>query len=526
VTIEFRILGPLEVAVDGGLVTLPARQQRVLLSALLIDAGQVVSTDRLIDALWGESPPPTAKAALHNVVAELRRLLSPGGEPLTTRPPGYVVTVEDGRFDLREFEAALEQGRSALADGEYAVAAQRTRAALALWRGEPLADVTYETFAAPSIARLGEMRMVAMESRIEADLALGLHAELIGELRELVAASPMREVVRGQLMLALYRSGRQPEALDVYREWRERLGDELGLDPSPVLQRLEGAILRRDPSLDPPPGKRLPAPGEVLTRRAVLLAAADEPGLDELIEIGRPLAARDSTHELILVRVVAPGGSTEADSAALSTARLGLERRRARLALDGVESRAAVCVSDDPAVDAARIARHQDVDLILMAARPAERGEAPCDAAALVNQRTLTDGPVLVPFGAAEDEWAALELGAWLAAAHGRGLRLAGSAESSGLLATASLIVQRATGVSAEPLLVEHGAKGMLEAALGCSMLVLGLPSEGDGLGEERQQLADQATIPVLAVRGGARPGGMAPSHTVTRFRWSLGAGA
>jgi hypothetical protein len=183
-------------------------------------------------------------------------------------------------------------------------------------------------------------------------------------------------------------------------------------------------------------------------------------------------------------------------------------------------------VSDDPAVDAARIARHQDVDLILMAARPAERGEAPCDAAALVNQRTLTDGPVLVPFGAAEDEWAALELGAWLAAAHGRGLRLAGSAESSGLLATASLIVQRATGVSAEPLLVEHGAKGMLEAALGCSMLVLGLPSEGDGLGEERQQLADQATIPVLAVRGGARPGGMAPSHTVTRFRWSLGAGS
>ena len=174
-------------------------------------------------------------------------------------------------------------------------------------------------------------------------------------------------------------------------------------------------------------------------------------------------------------------------------------------------------------MDAARIARHQDVDLILMAARPAARGEAPCDAAALVNQRPQANGPVLVPFGAAADEWAALELGAWLAAAHGRGLRLAGSAESSGLLATASLIVQRATGVSAEPLLVELGARGMLEAALGCSMLVLGLPSEEDGLGEERQQLADQATIPVLAVRGGARPGGMAPSHTVTRFRWSLG---
>ena len=164
-TIEFRILGPLEVAVDGGLVTLPARQQRVLLSALLIDAGQVVSTDRLIDALWGETPPPTAKAALHNVVAELRRLLSPGGEPLTTRPPGYVVTVEGGRFDLREFETALEQGRSALADGEYTVASQRTRDALALWRGEPLADVTYEAFAAPAIARLEEMRIVAMESR-------------------------------------------------------------------------------------------------------------------------------------------------------------------------------------------------------------------------------------------------------------------------------------------------------------------------------------------------------------------------
>jgi DNA-binding SARP family transcriptional activator len=118
VTIEFRILGPLEVAVDGVEVPLPARQQRVLLSALLIDVGQVVSTDRLIDALWGESPPPTAKAALHNVVAELRRLLSPGGEPLSTRPPGYLVSVEAGRFDLREFESKLEQGRSALAEGE------------------------------------------------------------------------------------------------------------------------------------------------------------------------------------------------------------------------------------------------------------------------------------------------------------------------------------------------------------------------------------------------------------------------
>ncbi len=156
-----------------------------------------------------------------------------------------MVSVEGGRFDLREFETALKkQGRAALADGEYKVASQRTREALVLWRGEPLADVTYEPFAAPAIAHLEEMRMVALEARIEADLALGLHGEVIGELRELVAAAPMHEVVRGQLMLALYRSGRQPEALDVYREWRQHLADELGLDPSSALQRFEAG----DPS--------------------------------------------------------------------------------------------------------------------------------------------------------------------------------------------------------------------------------------------------------------------------------------
>ena len=182
-------------------------------------------------------------------------------------------------------------------------------------------------------------------------------------------------------------------------------------------------------------------------------------------------------------------------------------------------------MSSDPAVDAGRIARHQDVDLILMAARPAERGEIQCDAAALANRRPLTDGPVLVPFGAADDEWAALELGAWLAAAHERGLRLAGSAESSGLLATASLIVQRRDRVSAEPLLVGPGARGMLEAALGCAMLVLGLPSEGTGLGEERQLLADQATIPVLAMRGGAarRDGPQPDGDAVSLVAWRGG---
>ncbi len=525
-TIGFRVLGPLEVSVDDIPVALPARQQRVLLSALLIHAGQVVSTDRLIDMVWGEVPPATARAALQNVVAELRKLLAPGGDPLTTRPPGYVLSTVGCRYDLREFEDALARGRSALAGQDFAAAAEDLRGALSLWRGRPLDDVVYESFAAPAVARLEELRLMALESRVDADLALGRHTELVGELRELVAEEPLREAVRGQLMLALYRCGRQADALEVYREWRLRLADELGLDPGPALQRLEGAILRRDPSLDAPTAD---LPGDPVgrgVRRSVLLAAGDQPSFDALIEMAVPLVRVAPTRDLILLWVVATAGSLETDRNALSLAGHHLARHQSMLDGEGMQSRTAACVADDAIAAAGRIARYEDVDLILAAARPANGGEALCDVASLVNTQRMGSGSVLVPFGAADEEWSALELGAWMAASHDCELRLAGAAEASGLLATASLIVQRATGVHVEPLLVEPGPDGMLAAAAGCSMMVLGLPDDGHGLGVERSRIAAEVGIPVLAVRGGARPGGMAPRESLTRFRWSIGGAA
>jgi len=225
------------------------------LAFLLLHANELVSRDRLIEELWGDAAPATVNAALNGYLSKVRRLLADGNgdELLATKAPGYVLRVPAERLDAGRFEALLEQGREALAGGDARQAAAKLRAALSLWRGPPLADIAYEPFAQTEMRRLEELRLAALEDRIEADLALGRHDALVAELETLVAENPYRERLRGQLLVALYRSGRQAEALDAYRHARRTFADELGIDPGPRLQELERSILRQDTSLEAPP---------------------------------------------------------------------------------------------------------------------------------------------------------------------------------------------------------------------------------------------------------------------------------
>jgi DNA-binding SARP family transcriptional activator len=259
-SVEFRILGPLEVEGAEGKVQLGGKKQRALLALLLLHAGEVVSARRLIDLLWDEEAPADAAKALQVHVSRLRRALG-SDDVLQTRPGGYLLRVDAGSFDVSHFEQRAAAGHGLLAAGDAGGARSALAEALALWRGAPLGDLASERFAAPAISRLEELRLVAIEDRVEADLMLGAHAQLVAELEALVAQHPHRERLRGQLMLALYRCGRQAEALQAYRDARRALVDELGIEPGKPLQELERAILRQDEALDLPvqaarPGRR------------------------------------------------------------------------------------------------------------------------------------------------------------------------------------------------------------------------------------------------------------------------------
>jgi DNA-binding SARP family transcriptional activator len=242
--LEFRILGPLEVVEDGSTLAVGGQKQRALLALLLLDAGRVLSVDRIVDALWGERPPPTAPTSLQNFVSRLRKAL--GTDVLVTKAPGYVLRIEPEQLDLEQFRMLVEAARKSPPQER----ATMLREALSLWRGPALADFALDDFAQPEIARLEDLRLAALEERIDAELDVGADAELVGELELLVEEHPLREGFRRQLMLALYRSGRQAESLQVYHDARRVLVDELGIDPSRSLQQLHGAILRQDAELD------------------------------------------------------------------------------------------------------------------------------------------------------------------------------------------------------------------------------------------------------------------------------------
>ena len=242
---EFRILGPLEVLLDGRPVEVGGQRQRALLAALLVHHGQVVSSERLVDLLWGENAPKTATTSLQNAVSQLRREL--GADVVETRARGYSLAADADAVDAIRFDALLAQARSAPAAERAAL----LRSALALWRGPALADLVGEEFTQGEIRRLEELRLDALEERIAADIELGLHREVIGELETLTATAPLRERVCALRMLALYRSGRQAEALQAFRETRSALVDQLGIEPGAELQDLHARILRQEAGLAP-----------------------------------------------------------------------------------------------------------------------------------------------------------------------------------------------------------------------------------------------------------------------------------
>jgi DNA-binding SARP family transcriptional activator len=252
--LTYLILGPLEVRDGETEVALRGGQQRKLLAIMLLHDGEVVSSDRLIDDLWHGNPPETAAKALQGYVSSIRKQLGP--EAVETVGAGYRLVVAAGDVDGHHFEELLAEARPL----ERGPAAGKLREALALWRGPALADFAYEDFAQAEIERLGELRLAAIERRIDLELALGHHDDLVPELEALVGAYPLRERLRGHLMVALYRSGRQAEALDGYRDARAVLRDELGLEPSEELQALQRAILDHDSSLAAPPRVDLPVP--------------------------------------------------------------------------------------------------------------------------------------------------------------------------------------------------------------------------------------------------------------------------
>jgi len=503
--LDFRILGPLEVLLDDEPVRLGGLKQRATLAILLLDANRVVPVERLADDLYAGEPPVTAVTQVQRQISELRKLL--GADAIETRAPGYLLHVDPDGRDLDRFERWTYDATVALGAGDALGAADLLARALGLWRGAPLSDLAYEPFAQPAIARLDELRLAALEQQIEAALALGRESVLIPELETLVWDHPLRERLRGQLMVALYRTGRQADALELYRKTRQLLVEELGIEPSVALAELEQQILRQDPALD------RPRPAELV--RAVLLVPAADDAIAPLLSLAEPLARRPD-RSLIVARVVATAEELPAASAAVAK----LHEQ------EDVKLRTAVFTSLEPARDVVRLAASYDVELILVAARSvvdlaALAARAPCDLAVLYGDSPPAGDGIAVPFGGNENDWAALELAAWLASMSAGRLTLVGTAadpaagrrDASRLLADASLAVQRVIGVSAEPVLAERTEEGLAAALAGAGLVVAGFGSD---------RLVERSAAPVLLVQRGARPGGLAPRESLTCFSWSL----
>jgi DNA-binding SARP family transcriptional activator len=522
--LEFRILGPLEVVGEHGPIQLGGPKQRATLAILLLNANHVVSVDRLADDLYSGAAPVTAVTQVQRQISELRKTL--GDESIIeTRSPGYVVRLEPDQLDLHRFERLTEDaGRE-----EARRAADLLREALGLWRGAPLADLAYEPFARPAVERLDEIRLAALEQRIDAELALGRHREAAAELEQLVAEHPLRERFRAQLMVALYRSGRQAEALEVYRQTREKLVEEFGIEPTAALRQLEHAILAQDHSLD----LTEPAGRGVEPDRAVLVLPADDERLDRALAIAKQLAA-PAGRELIIARLVPDEGT-------LGPALAALKGRRHSLAAG---TRTAAFTSLEPGRDAVRLATVYDVDLVLVEAPPRLDGErvpedlevlldgSPADVAVLGGGAVKEGSGVFVPFGGGDHDWAALELGAWLSCSAGAPLRLVGTKanpdraqrDASRLLADASLAVQRVVGVDTEPVLVEQTAESLVAAVKEATVVVVGISPRWrrEGIGDARRALVRNPSSPTLLVHRGPRPSGLSPREIRTRFSWSM----
>jgi DNA-binding SARP family transcriptional activator/class 3 adenylate cyclase len=309
--VQFSVLGTLEVLDQGSPISLGSAKQRLLLAALLVHANTVVSVDRLADILWGEDPPLDAAATLQNYVSRVRAALEPGrasrgaGTVLLTRSPGYLLRVHQDEVDGSHFEQLVAEGRVALREGDQAGAAKRLAEALGLWRGPALAEFADEPFAQAEAARLHELRMSALEDRIEAELALGHHGEVIGDLEAAARDNPLRERLWARWMLALYRCGRQAEALGAYQELRAHLGEELGITPSPEVVALEEAIVLQKPELDWAPPTPQPMGDEEATRERA--SQRDARGTSPVLAMPRTRYAQASDGVHIAYQVIGDG---------------------------------------------------------------------------------------------------------------------------------------------------------------------------------------------------------------------------
>lgn len=296
-TVELRVLGPLEVRVGGTSLPLGGRKQRVVLAMLVLEANRMVTADRIVDAVWGDAAADRSTGTLHVYLSNLRRALEPAATALgvkdliATQRPGYVLQADPALVDLSRFEAAVTEARRAAERGDHAMASARFHDAVGLWRGTPLGDLADEEFAQGVIVRLAALHTSALEGLFEADLALGRHADVLDRLPAAIATEPLNEKLRGMHMLALYRAGRQADALAAFREAREVLVEELGLDPSPALRELENRILAQDPTLEVTAVGAVNADDDaastVIRQDAPLAAWLEVDG--QRIELGRPI---------------------------------------------------------------------------------------------------------------------------------------------------------------------------------------------------------------------------------------------
>ena len=544
---EFLVLGPLEVWSGGRLLPLRDGRERALLGILLLHPNEPVSADRLVEELWSGRAPASAKKILQGYVSSLRRLLAvEPRERIATWAGGYELHVEPDELDLLRFEALLGTIRS---EDDPARRAELSREALSLFRGDPLADFRHEGFAQIASERLEGMRLAALEERSEADLELGRHAALVVELSALTHDHPLRERLHAQLMLALYRSGRQADALTTYQALRRYLADEIGLEPSLPLKDLQRRILAQDPTLELKTGPRTaraPSEASAASTRSIFTVAEDGTTLTELVGLMEPLGRGCRPRELVLTWLVrADEGGTP-----ISEALSALSEERASLAASGIASRVAAFSSRSFSADALKLASRPETDMLAFALGPDVLragefptaathvlAEAPCDVVVWLKrgsheEAAWREGPILVPFGGSDHDWAALELGALLGEAAGRPLRMLGTTldapdrgrpDASDLLATAGLVVQRAIGVVPDVRLVAPGYDGVIEAADAGGLLVIGLSDRwrAEGLGMGRWAISRRARPPALYVRRGARPSALGAGAGSTRHPWS-----
>ncbi len=381
--IEYRILGPLEAAVDGRPAATGGRIQRAFLGVFLLRANEPLSPDRLVDAVWGEAPPSSALHAVSVYVAKLRKAL--GADAIAHTPAGYILRVAPGQLDLERFEALVWDARENLVAGEPGRACELLDEGLSLWRGPALVDTELEDFARADVARLEELRLGAATSRAEALLALARAGEALPELEALAAEHPHDERVAGLLILALYRAGRQGDALAHYQTTRLRLAADLGIEPSQSLQELERKILAQEPSLSL-------EPEEIEQVRSVVALPHRLDDLTAVAELTEPFALSRNPHEVILSWIAPPGS---ADKVSLAEAHTLLASLRTQLLERGGRARVAAFTTEDRAADILRLTGRSNVDLLLLGCELTDLdddgrfgpeltrilGGAPCDVA-------------------------------------------------------------------------------------------------------------------------------------------------